>query len=127
MNAPLVHHPQPFRVLASRDWRAGNRSVADVLESASDCQPMPQTVAPSRSEVPRQAEVSSTVQLTWTSGRRLQDHSSSRQGGESVASVELVRFMVERELETLATVRTTADGLRLRILMRMADRASVGG
>ena len=39
----------------------------------------------------------------------------------------LVRIMVDRELEALATVRQEDDGLRLRVLMRMVDRVHTAG
>ena len=39
------------------------------------------------------------------------------------ATAGVLAAMVARELESLATVRSDADGRRLRILMRMADRA----
>lgn len=38
-------------------------------------------------------------------------------------SAGVLAAMVARELESLATVRSDADGRRLRILMRMADRS----
>ena len=42
-------------------------------------------------------------------------------------SIEMVGFLVERELEALTTSRPSSDGLRLRVLMRMADRAVAAG
>lgn len=54
------------------------------------------------------------------------DEASPGRGGPDTSG-ELVRFMVERELDALATIRPNADGLRLRVLMRMADRAPLTG
>lgn len=52
---------------------------------------------------------------------------SAEQGGGRAGALDAVRAMMLGELESLATTRSSADGLRLRVLMRMADRLVADG